>query len=52
MSEVAHIRGTTWHGRKGDLENSFRYTVDYLMIDLDPNAKSPDAVWPQSRVAF
>ena len=41
MSEVAHIRGTTWHGRKGDLENSFRYTVDYLMIDLDQTQKAP-----------
>lgn len=41
MSEVAHIRGTTWHGRKGDLDNSFRYSVDYLMLDLDQAQKAP-----------
>jgi len=32
MSNVDYIEGWTWHGRKGDLENAFRYSVDYVMF--------------------
>ncbi len=36
---VEHIDGTTFHGRKGALENAFRYTVDYVLLDAErPNA--------------
>ncbi len=33
MSGIDHIRGTTFHGRKGAVANSFRYGVDYLLLD-------------------
>jgi uncharacterized protein len=35
MSAVDHIRGETFHGRKGAVQNSFRYGVDYLLLDPD-----------------
>lgn len=33
MSQVEHLRGQTFHGRKGALANSFRYGVDYVLLD-------------------
>ncbi|NUB44929.1 DUF1365 domain-containing protein [Fertoebacter nigrum] len=39
MSGVDHIRGETFHGRKGAVANSFRYGVDYLL--LEPEAAGP-----------
>ena len=33
MSLVQHLRGQTFHGRKGGLENQFRYAVDYVLMD-------------------
>jgi uncharacterized protein len=35
MMAVQHMRGVTFHGRKGALRNSFRYSVDYLLADPD-----------------
>ena len=35
MTPVDHIRGQTFHGRKGDVANAFRYGVDYVMLDPD-----------------
>ncbi len=35
MSRIEHIRGETFHGRKGAVRNSFRYGVDYLLLDPD-----------------
>ena len=35
MSTVDHIRGQTFHGRKGEVANRFRYSVDYVMLDPD-----------------
>ena len=32
MSGVDHIRGTTFHGRKGAVGNAFRYGVDYVLL--------------------
>jgi DUF1365 family protein len=40
MTEVDHIRGETFHGRKGAVRNSFRYGVDYLVLDPE-TAKGP-----------
>jgi hypothetical protein len=33
MSAVEHLRGETFHGRKGAVANRFRYGVDYLLLD-------------------
>jgi uncharacterized protein len=35
MMDVQHIRGETFHGRKGAVTNSFRYGVDYVLLDPD-----------------
>lgn len=35
MSAIEHIAGSTWHGRKGDLKNAFRYSIDYLCLDIE-----------------
>lgn len=37
---VDHIRGETFHGRKGQVKNRFRYGVDYLLLNPD-TAKGP-----------
>lgn len=34
MSRVEHIAGQTFHGRKGAVVNSFRYGVDYVLVDM------------------
>ena len=33
------VSGHTWHGRKGEVKNTFRYGVDYILID--PDAPAP-----------
>lgn len=40
------IRGQTFHGRSGDTENAFRYSVDYLLLDPDATGPLP---WLMSR---
>jgi len=40
MTGVDHIQGTTFHGRKGNVQNRFRYTVDYVLLTPD-SAKGP-----------
>ncbi|MBF9042785.1 DUF1365 family protein [Rhodobacterales bacterium HKCCE4037] len=42
MSEgVDHIAGETFHGRKGAVENAFRYGIDYVMLDAEAEARGP-----------
>ncbi len=38
---VQHIRGTTFHGRKGEIENAFRYSVDYVLLDAETMPPAP-----------
>ncbi|MEM6636936.1 MAG: DUF1365 domain-containing protein [Pseudomonadota bacterium] len=38
---VDHIQGETFHGRKGGIENAFRYSVDYLMLDAEADVRGP-----------
>ncbi len=38
---VEHIRGTTFHSRKGEIENAFRYSVDYVLLDAEAKAPAP-----------
>lgn len=35
------IRGETFHGRKGAVRNSFRYTVDYVALDAEAPVRGP-----------
>lgn len=36
-----HIRGVTFHGRKGETHNAFRYSVDYVLLDAEDEAVTP-----------
>ena len=41
MSSIDHITGHTWHGRKGAVENAFRYSIDYVMLDAEADVRTP-----------
>jgi uncharacterized protein len=41
MSTLDHIPGLTFHGRRGGVENAFRYGVDYLLIDPEDAGPLP-----------
>jgi hypothetical protein len=41
MSAVDHIAGHTWHGRKGAVENAFRYGIDYVLLDAEAPLEAP-----------
>lgn len=36
-----HLRGHTWHGRKGPVKNAFRYGVDYVLLDAEDPGPLP-----------
>lgn len=36
-----HIRGQTFHGRKGVVENAFRYSIDYVLLDPEAQGRHP-----------
>lgn len=40
MTGVDHIAGQTFHGRKGTVQNRFRYSVDYVLLTPE-TAKGP-----------
>lgn len=33
MIGVDHIQGHTYHGRRGEVSNGFRYSIDYVLMD-------------------
>ncbi len=41
MSTLDHIAGLTFHGRRGGVENSFRYGVDYILTDPEAAPRTP-----------
>ena len=41
MARIEHIEGYTWHGRKGDIHNDFRYGIDYLLFDAEAELDLP-----------
>ncbi len=41
MSAIDHIAGETWHGRVGDTENAFRYSIDYVLTDAERAPETP-----------
>ncbi|MDA8585404.1 DUF1365 domain-containing protein [Rhodobacteraceae bacterium] len=41
ITTVEHIPGQTFHGRKGDVENAFRYSVDYVLLDAEDTRSGP-----------
>ncbi len=38
---VDHIAGETFHGRRGAVENAFRYSVDYVLVDGEAQGRGP-----------
>lgn len=38
---VDHIAGVTYHGRKGAIDNAFRYSVDYMLLDAEADVTTP-----------
>jgi DUF1365 family protein len=44
---IDHIPGQTYHGRRGEIGNAFRYGVDYLL--LDPEAKPTQRFFSRNR---
>jgi uncharacterized protein len=41
VNRIDHIAGHTWHGRKGGIENAFRYGVDYVLLDAEQAQAAP-----------
>lgn len=41
MTRVDHIRGHTFHGRRGETKNAFRYGVDYVLLDAEARIETP-----------
>ncbi len=41
MSRIDHIAGVTFHGRKGGIENAFKYGVDYVVFDPEAELSAP-----------
>lgn len=41
MGTVDHIAGHTYHGRKGAVENAFRYSIDYVLCDAEEQVRTP-----------
>ncbi len=39
--KVDYIAGHTFHGRKGAIENAFRYSVDYILLDPEADLETP-----------
>lgn len=38
---VEHIEATSFHGRRGAVENAFRYTVDYVLLEPEAEPSGP-----------
>ena len=52
MSDVVdHIAGETFHGRRGAVENAFRYGIDYVLLDAEADAHGP-ALFGRNRRGF
>jgi DUF1365 family protein len=47
MKTPEHIRAQTFHGRRGAVQNAFRYGVDYLL--LDPNTTDGPRLFSRNR---
>ena len=40
MTAIRHLRGETYHGRKGPVANSFRYSIDYVLMDMQAGGQA------------
>lgn len=44
-----HLQGHTFHGRKGAVQNAFRYSVDYVLIDAESATDRGPALFSRNR---
>ncbi|MEM6824962.1 MAG: DUF1365 domain-containing protein [Pseudomonadota bacterium] len=51
MSAVEHIRGETFHGRRGATRNAFRYGVDYVLVEPEA-ARSGPSLFSRNRAGL
>lgn len=40
MNRVDHIAAQTFHGRRGAVENRFRYSIDYVLLNAEATAET------------
>ncbi|MFQ1700336.1 DUF1365 domain-containing protein [Loktanella agnita] len=40
-STVDHIAAVTYHGRRGAVQNGFRYSIDYVLLDAEAVVSTP-----------
>ena len=40
-AQLDHIAGHTYHGRRGAVENAFRYSIDYVLCDAEAKLGTP-----------
>lgn len=38
---IEHIRGKTYHARRGATQNAFQYSVDYILLDAEEDFSKP-----------
>lgn len=41
MTQIEHIAGHTYHGRRGAVKNAFRYGIDYVLLDAEASLETP-----------
>ena len=41
MGHVDHIAGETYHARRGETKNAFRYSIDYVLLDAESATEHP-----------
>ena len=41
MTVVEHLQGHTFHGRKGAVKNAFRYSIDYVLVNVTAPVHKP-----------
>ncbi|MCF2871266.1 DUF1365 domain-containing protein [Octadecabacter sp. G9-8] len=41
MTTIQHIAGETYHGRRGETKNAFRYSIDYVLLDAEKDIDHP-----------
>ncbi len=52
MSAVDHIAAETYHGRRGDVKNAFRYSIDYILVDAEAEIAGPSLFSRNGRGVF
>ncbi|MGP1356119.1 DUF1365 domain-containing protein [Roseicyclus sp.] len=51
-ARVDHIAGETFHGRRGAVENAFRYGIDYVMLDAEAARPRAPFAFGRNRAGF